>query len=354
MELWEEFVSSIPSGFSAILELFDAIPKFYAGAVTDRRLKRPLDIVSREFRWAKQEFRVEIKPVIIRDKTGRKEILAGEREETVYRVLRKMASDRSVERSPLPVGSGADVPGVAMSFSLYDLRKRCAEIGRGFKASEIRESLEVLAQTPMKVTNETLRREIYAGPYIGLEYIQDTDNNEDGQRTLIKVTFNRLATVAIMHGMFDRVNYGVLMSLKISLAQWLYETIVRQFRQARVDLGYSITLLRIMRESPMREYKELRKAGGQVDRAINEMVEKGVIASFPPPKREVIYEETNSRGRPPVQDIRWTLFLTEQVVREIRSDNADRVNRTNGGAEIIDLGGLPSRRDSGRAIERRK
>lgn len=128
---------------------------------------------------------------------------------------------------------------------------------------------------------------------------------------------------------------------------------MRQFRQARVDLGYSITLLRIMRESPMREYKELRKAGGQVDRAIKEMVEKGVIASFPPPKREVIYEETNSRGRPPVQDIRWTLFLTEQVVREIRSDNADRVNRSNGGTEIIDLGGTPSRREPSRAVERR-
>ena len=326
LDLWMSFANDVAQEYTAILELFDAIPKFYAGAVTSARTGASLDIVSRKFRWNDQDFTIQIKPIIVGvtgkpgdAKLARKEIIAAEREETIYRVLRKMASDPLIRRRPHEKSNS-----VTIEFTIYEVSRRLREINRGLSNAEIREALQVLAETPMRVVNETLKREIYAGSYIGLEYISE-QSDESGERTLCAVTFNKLATVAIVNGLYDRIHYLRLMTLETSLAQWLYETMTRQFRQAEEGRGFSIQLSRILREGPMRPYAELRKAAQKVREAIDNLERADIVSTFPPMKEVIEFER--GKGRPKIVEIVWTLFPTHEFVRDVRSDNASRASR---------------------------
>ncbi len=326
LDLWANFVGGLPAEYTGVLELFDAAPKFYAGAVTSSRQGGTLDIVERPWVYNDHELVTVIKPIILPPRRGdvknrRREVIAAEREETVYRVLRKMASDPDIKRV-----SGEK--SVSIICSLYEIRRRLAAIARGLTIEEIREALEVLDKTALEITDRTARKRLYAGGYISLKFVGDADDPE-GQRTLCEITFNDLAARAIINGYFDRIHYAQLMSLKTSLAQWLYEHLTRNFRQAASGIGYDIQLSRIIRESPMRPYAELRKAVEKIREALADLQEHEVLAAFPQWNESIDYAPSIG-GRRSIREITWTLFLADKVVKDIRADNAAHQMRNAG------------------------
>lgn len=325
---WQSFIADVPPEQTVLVEFFDALPLFLAGSVTSLRQGGPLEILRRTKRFGDQDFTITIKPVIVPgrgdDPHGRKEILAGEREHTLWRVLRKMASDKFVRRQ---FENSRTVPDGALLLTLYELRKRLSQVRRGLSIPEIREGLKVLAETPIDILNETTRTRIYAGPFISLKFVADSDDSS-GCRTLCSVTLNDLAVIGILSGLYDCISYPRLMSLKTALSQWLYETIVRQFRQASTFLNtYDIKLSRIVRDGPMRPYAELRKAAEKVTKAIDDLQEQGIVALFPPSKKVIEWAPRQSRGRRAIADVTWTLYLSEAIINEIKSDNAAREKR---------------------------
>src|SRR5690606_10151165 len=107
-----------------------------------------------------------------------------------------------------------------------------------------------------------------------------------------------------------------------------YEFMTRNFRQAGADCGYSLTLSRILSESPMRPYPQLRDNLKRVRKAIKRLVTTGVLRLFPPIKETRKYGGTTKRGgRPQLIDVEWLLFPGDEVIADIRADNARKKTR---------------------------
>jgi hypothetical protein len=324
LALWNAFADATPQKYTHTLELFDAIPKFTLGASTSLRAKGSLAIVKRDFEWNGCRYRITIRPTVLetKDPSGeflRKEMLPGSREEAVYRVLRKMASDPTVERRL----RGKTEVAVVMKFSMSHLRSRLAAVGYGMKSSELKESLQILTLTPLVLTNLDTGREIFSSNnYFSIDYVTDA-NDETGERTVVEVAFNRLAALAIINGLTDLVNYERLMNLHDPVAQWIYEKMTQNFRQAGVDYGYKITLQKLLNESPMRP-GVLRQNLARVKKSLQRLVEFGVLRGFPEPYTEnyIFGASTERGGRRRIVDVQWELFPSNDVVSDIKSDNS--------------------------------
>ena len=331
LDLFEQFAKTTPAQYTHTLELFDAIPKFTFGALTNLRRKASLEVVKRDFLWNGQRLRVTIEPTVLSAKDPRdrskeitKQILPGSREEQVYRVLRKMASDPYAERQ---VREGRN-PSVALVFTLGHLRTKLAEVGHEYRVNEIKEALQVLSRTPIKLQNLDTNKELYSSnSYIEVEYTGEIGDTT-GSVTTISVHFNKLAARAILEGMTDWVHYERLMSLHDPLGEWIYESLTRNFRQAGVEYGYTLTLSRILAESPMRAYPQLRDNVKRVRKALRKLVEREVLQAFPPYKENRKFaQQTAGRGRRQLVDVEWVIMPGAEVVADIKADNARKKTR---------------------------
>lgn len=339
LELFRNFAAEMPGQFTALFELYDAVPKFFAGAVTSLTAGAPLPVVRREFKYNGAMCEVEIAPTVLSSKnqeTGesiRKEVLPGEREECIWLVARRMASDPAFSR-------GANDKGPYVTCSLSQIRRQLEEIGRGWRIWEIREALEVLDRTPLKVFNTGSKKLLYSGSYLSVQYMGDPEDRT-GERTMCRITLNALAATALYNGLYDRIHYLRFALLRSSLARWLYERIVLNFRQADMsqDSGYLVTLSLIIRESPIRNTSRPRRAMEEVRAALEELGARreagtpGPVLSPLRPYVEEIKHGESRGGRKPIADVHWTLFPSSTLVDEIRASNAAKLARETAGTD---------------------
>jgi len=324
LALFTEFQSDVPEPYTVLYELYDAIPKFSTTALTTDRSKGKLGIVEREFMWGERKLNVTITPIVVKSRnregqTIEKEILPGPREETIFRVLKKMAADASVEKH------ARDEVGVVMSFTLSHLRSRLRLVGHEYKISEIREALEVLNRSAIDVTDISRRKRIYSGSHIYLKFaLSEVDTENEYGR--VEVAFNALATNAINSKTYDRIHYNRLMSLS-PLGAWIYELITRKFRQAGIGQGYKLSLSTILAESGMPRHNRIRSNVLQVRKTLAELIKADVLAVYPRYTEEITCDLSSNRGRRPIKEVLWTLFPSEQVIRDIREDNGAKKRR---------------------------
>lgn len=330
--LIREFEST-PTPYTNLLEFFDAVPKFLQTPTTNRTAGSQLEVARFGFVWHDSQCESIIAPVVIdtleKDGSrGRKEVLPGPREQTIYRVVRKMASDPTVPKRI----KGDDVV-VATTF--YQIRTRLAETGHELRIADIREALQVLATAKLKVFNLDAKKELFSDSYLKLTYLSDVGDST-GERSRVEIGFNRLAMTAIINGLYDRIDYGRLMGLN-PLAAWIYELLTRAFRQAGADHGYTLSLSRVMRESGLPVRKELRTNLRYVRAAIGELKTQGVLQAFPPTREDLEYGPP-TRGRRSIADVRWTLYPSDAVIKDIRVDNASKRDRVQHCLELGDAG----------------
>ena len=327
LSLFAAFAEDTPALYTTLFEFFDAIPKFLLTPQTS--LKPGTEIKAQTFlvKWGESECEVTISPSGIplkeKDKNGKpitKYLLPGPREETIYRVLRKMASDPLVDRR---ISGEA----VVMRTTLYQLRTRLAAVGHEFRVADIKEALQVLGRTPLLVKNKTNGKDIFGGSYIGLEYTTD-EKDSRGERSIVEISFNKLAVTAITNGLYDRIHYTRLMGLN-PLAAWIYELLVRNFRQAGADTGYNLSFSRVLRESALPVRQNRRSNLLQVRQALAQLTKAGVLTEFPTPFTERVEHGAATRGRRPILDVVWTLFPSQDVADDIRGDNAAKKARRN-------------------------
>ncbi len=325
LTFFNDLAANTPPAYTNIFEFFDAIPKFVLTPHSSFRKSEGLEIKKFEFKWGDAMFHIAISPVVLESRhpetkqSVRKEILPGPREETIYRVLKKMAADATVERR-------ARERSVVLRFTLHNLRRRLSDVGHEFKVVEMKEALQVLAQSPIKVRYEHSKKELYSGTYISLLYVTD-ENDPTGERSLVEVSFNELAAAAVTAQLYDRIHYTRLMSLS-PLAAWIYELLTRNFRQAGADCGFKLSLSRILRESGLPAAQDLRRNLRSVRKALKELVEKGVLAMFPAIKESVQLEAAGQRaGRRKIEDVIWIVYPSNDVASDIRSDNAAQATR---------------------------
>lgn len=347
LDFFATFASNMPKGCTALFELFDSIPKFFAGSVTNLTEGQSLPIAYRKFIWNNQDHTAVIEPSIIESRGAngepiRKEVLPGEREEYLWIVLRKMAGDVVTRRD-------TDAKGLMIQCSLTAIRRELAAIGHDYCIWEIREALQILNKTAIKVTNRDTGKQLLASNYITVNYVADP-KDETGERSLCQIILNRLAGAAIFTGNYDHINYARLTSLDRPLSRWLYERLVLNYRQAGAESGYEISLSLILREGPHRLSSLKRKAIQEIRFAMQELAgmeilpkkKKGakeapapsepkngdrpkaspVLDTFRPYTEAVTYGDSGRRGgQRPIEEIVWTLYPSEALIGEMRSSN---------------------------------
>jgi hypothetical protein len=139
---------------SRTLDFFDAIPKYpFSVTTTIEKAER----IQAPFTLRGKKYVAEILPAQIKDgETGEERLVFPEgREELVERALRFIAVQQ-IAKTKLTSDVQTGRQAVTIFFSLSMLRRHLEQLGHGYKLSEIKEALEILADTRIAVEEETI------------------------------------------------------------------------------------------------------------------------------------------------------------------------------------------------------
>mgnify|MGYP001577284826 CR=1 FL=1 len=255
--------------YSNLIEFYDAIPKYLWVKQTK---KENLRLLQRNFVHKGIEYEVLIQPATIKDKNGNlKTCFPGEREELVEDALRKLAC----EGNAVFLDDSAGV-----LFTLYEIEQELKRMGHSHNKNEIKEAIMICNQTHLKV--ETKDRKVIVGANIFVAVGLQTQENwkGHGKKTEAFIIFNPLVTKSIKEKTFRLLNYDKSMSYKRTLARWFHKRLSHNYIQAAENSPYSIKVSTIIRDSGMKQYKNLRDNIYQVKLALEEMKEKEVIEKY--------------------------------------------------------------------------
>jgi hypothetical protein len=301
-----------------------------------------LDSITREIRLenrdtgATHSVTVKRRPAVLDDANSKGyAVFPAAREAIVERAIRKLAVQQTI-KSSLLIGKTTGLDEVAIirvTFTLYQLRKELAATHHGFRLSEIKEAIEILATSHFQLSceNDKLLNGQDGTLFQRLHYSYPKDD-EGGEQSVVQVDYHPLATHAIRRQAYFPINYKRLMALKGQLAAWLTTRLNQRFRQAqrpslfKEPIGYHISLATILRESGLPAAPRLRDSIATVRKAIREMVSKNVLKKDYTEK----LERKKTQGRPEITGAVWTLYPSDEFTTEIiaGNDEAKRARNT--------------------------
>lgn len=260
--------------YSNTIELYDALPKYFVPNGRSKENKIP-DIITRIFEFKGKLYELKIIPATIETKTGSAmRCYPGEREEIIEDVLRKFACE---QKSPFL----DDIPSV--KFAISQIRKHLKTIKHNLAHAEIVQALEICVGTTLKIRaldgSESYHTHMFQSLYLATKEETRTTGSE-GKNF---VRLNELVANSIRRNTFRRLNYECLMSFKNSLARRLYKRLSHLYTYAdglEPENSYSLLLSTILRDFGLKEFARVRDNIRIIKKAFDELIEKGVIASY--------------------------------------------------------------------------
>jgi hypothetical protein len=319
---------------SRTLDFFDAIPK-YPFPVTTVITKA--ERVQAPFILRGKKYVAEILPAQIKDSdTGQERLIfPGAREELVERALRFIAVQQIAKTKLTPdVQTGRQA--VTIFFSLSMLRRHLEQLGHGYKLSEIKEALDILADTRIAVEEQTIeaktgrqRRTRDFASILTHYTASSVDGDPSGDEAYVAMTFHPAATAAILQLAFYPINQLRVGKLKRPLARWLTTRMSHNYRQAKkngfVDQnGYHISLDTILDERGLPREARLRANVESVRAALTEMKQRRILSEMMPYDEKLIHAP--SKRRPKIVNAVWTLYPSTQFVEEIVDGNKEMIH----------------------------
>lgn len=290
--------------YSNTIELYDVLPKYYAGNVK-RINNKFLDEVEREFVFRGKKHKIIIKPSIIEDSEGEKKAYyPAQREEVVEDALKKLAT----EKGGVFIGDTAGV-----KFSLYELEKELKKRGHGYNKSQIKEAIKVCQSTAIVLKSEDHAEEISFHIFEAIGFSSTGQRDKENNKAFVK--FNSLVTKSINEKTFRLFNYKLCMSLKYMLSRWLFKRISHHFLQATVSNPYQIKLTTIIRDSGIADYPRLTDSRIQVKKTLDELCKAKILQKY---EEGLIY---NEKKRNKLDDVIFSLWLTETFCKDIKKAN---------------------------------
>ena len=267
-----ELVDEQNEDYSNTVELYDMMPKYYLGGVK-RDIGKNVDslpVLERDFKHRGQEYKLNIYPAAIIDRTTGKTIhyLPSQREELVEDVLRKLAAKQR--------GVFLDEE-AGVKFTLNEVQKELSNIGHGYNINEIKEAIEICSKSVIEISSKEGNEVSISASIFPFVAMENTDKS--GLDNKVVVVFHPLVSKSINEGTFRLINYEKL-RMKMPLARWLHKRISYVFSQATIRNPYPIKLSNIIRDSGMKEYKTISERIRQVSKAINELIDHDVLSKF--------------------------------------------------------------------------
>jgi hypothetical protein len=313
---------------SRTLELFDAIPKY--PFPTTRFVERA-ERVEAAFTVHGRRYLAEILPAQIKLASGEERLaFPGGREELVERALRFLAVQQLIELRIIPNGESG-TRGILVRFTLSSIRRHLEELGHGYKLTEIKEALDILRGTRIRIRDMDAAakgRQVFEDASILMSYAGDfAEGDPSGEDSRIAVLFHPRATQAIFEMAYWPISQARVGELKMPLARWLTTRMSHNFRQAQkrayVDGagGYHIKLSTILAERGLVREKRLRDNVDAVRGALKEMVAEKILDALRPFEESL--EHAATRGRPQIKDAVWVLYPSSEFVEEIIRGNVE-------------------------------
>lgn len=304
LSLFEE-VAQPADQYSHTIRLYDAIPKYFWGRLTDEERQKPQQL-ERIFKFEGREYKVCITPAMIKGKDDVVRIyFPGRREEIVEDALRKMAAER---------GRGLLLDDQAgLVFTLYELQEELRRHDHAYSIVQLKEALLVMSRTTLTLDNQAGDRiEIHL---INAFALSDRDDwKSQGRTAKSYVQFNPLVTKSIMLGTYRRINYQKLMAVKRDLSRYLLKRLSHNYKQASSTDPFTITLTTVLRDSGMGDYGQLRDAHRQVIGAWGELKTLGVID-------QVKDEPARGKPRNRLIDVTYEVYPTADFVKDAKAAN---------------------------------
>jgi hypothetical protein len=325
---------------SRTLELYDAIPKYPFAVTTAIPKPERLEV---PFTLRGQRYTAVIAPAQITDARTKEErlVFPGSREELVERALRFIAVQQIAKTKLTPDAQGTHA--VTVFFTLSMIRRHLEELGHGYKLSEIKEALDILARTFIEIRldsdpepGQKKRRRFLQGTIL-TNYIGDfAEGDSTGEDSRAAMTFHPLATQAILSLAFYPINQLRVGKLKRPLARWLTTRMSHNYRQARKNSfvqkdGYHISLQTILEERGLPRVMRLWDNVKSVRLALEEMKKARFLSEMRPFDEELIHAK--SKGRPKIVDVIWTLYPSTELVGEIVGGNREMKEKREQGTE---------------------
>jgi hypothetical protein len=330
LELLAPWYTQRPSE-SRTLDFFDAIPKYpFPTTTTIDRAER----IQAPFTLRGKHYVAEILPAQIKNAdTGQERLVfAGAREELVERALRFIAVQQ-IAKTKLTHDVQTGRQAVTIFFSLSMLRRHLEQLGHGYKLSEIKEALDILADTRIAVEEQTIeaktgrqRRTRDFASILTHYTASAVEGDTTGEEAYVAMTFHPAAAAAILQLAFYPINQLRVGKLKRPLARWLTTRMSHNYRQAKkngfVDKsGYHISLKTILDERGLPRETRLRANVESVRTALKEMRERRILAEMMAYDEQLIHAP--SKRRPKIVDAIWTLYPSSEFVEEIVNGNKD-------------------------------
>lgn len=321
MSLFGEF-SPESWRYSNTIELFDAIPKYFSSStelgkernkiIKDKieKKERPdvfLPTVTRTFRHktpgrknTEQRYIVKIRPARLEMEDGsQQEFFPGQREQAVEAALRKIAC----RDGGMFLNEQAGV-----SFTLNALNQELKFYHKEKKHDDLVMALKILAGTELTLTLDGESTPELQANILPILVRTNRDDYIEDPTSKCYAQFNPLVTASINDISYRQFDYETYMSLKSAVARWLFIRMAHNFRQASAQQHYSITAKRVISDSYLANNREFRHRIGEIDKAWDELKEKGVVFDVDA-KREIGPRNT-------ILDSKYTVCVSQNFIDE--------------------------------------
>lgn len=309
-DLFASFLGD-PAELSNSIELWDAIPKYHVSArrqVELRDTKGRLPVHEHRFEYNNEPCRIVIQPASIQDEDGNyKDWYPATNEQYIEEVLKKFFADASY---------GLHEPQEARSwvkFSISMIRRELAARKRQRSPQEIIKSLEILANTVIRVYVGDSKNPIHTEPILGqltgvsrAEYLEDPSS-----LWVARLPF--LVSKSINQVTYRQFDYGTFMALNQPLARWLHKRFSHRYINASLGNTYHLMLSTIKRDSGMLTHARINTNTNKLEEALDELVEANVLTAWD--------KQEQRGGRNKILDIKYVFYPSMPFVSMVKAAN---------------------------------
>lgn len=308
-DLFAEFFGN-KAELSNTIELWDSIPKY---AVTARRQvalrdgKERLPVHEYAFAYSGKSCRLEVQPASIKVKGRFKDFYPSADEELVEEVIRKIFADQRYGLHNAPAAESW------VKFSLSMIRKELKARGKTRNIDEIKHSIEILANTTIRLYVADDDTAIYTAPILSDLTRVNRAAYLDDPAAAWAARLPALISKSVNELSYRQFNYGTFMALPSQLSRWLHKLLSHRYVQASFTHHYETLFTTVKRDSGLLEHARINTNVTAFERALEELKAGGVLMDW---QKE---ERRGAKNR--IDDILYTLLPDMSFIRDVKAAN---------------------------------
>ncbi len=318
-----ELFKGVPESYSNTIEIFDAIPKWEGRTRKTSLVETSTRVFKLKHKYTGEEvaYSAEIVPAVLgKEDKVKYAYFPGCKEEVVESTLRKLFIERY--RSCFED-----------KYSIQEIKNELAKSGHTYSYYQIMEALEILAETRIRIKRTLDNESLDCSGESIISFVRNKyDNDKEGDRTYLSISFHSLVRQAIEQELFHAYPYAIEMQLRYQLDRWFLRRFYNSFRNASHQKTYFCLSLKntIVTEAPLKAGTELRKVMALVDASLTRLEKQGVLSKHALDERfkvnsfykEVTYvKRSNSVGRSKIEDVNYFINLSYTTIEDIIKDN---------------------------------